>query len=144
MAHKTALGPRGRTYYPSVLSVDDAGADAGADTDFDGDTEAQRSSGPSTEEMSSTEELSSSVYDETNQQFLIRGLAEKRKAKAEEQENGQENQQEQQEQQKEEEEEEEGEGASTRAMDRENTPPGKKRKRSGGMDEVLSCCGVYL
>lgn len=135
MAHKTALGPRGRTYHPSVLSVDDAGADG----DFDGDTEAQWSSGPSTEEMSSTEELSSSVYDETNQQFLIRGLAEKRKAKAEEQENRQENQQEQQK-----EEEEEGEGVSTRAMDRENTPPGKKRKRSGGMDEVLSCCGVYL
>lgn len=66
----------------------------------------------------------SSVYDETNQQFLIRGLAEKRKAKRE-QENGQGNQQEQQ--------KKEGEGVRTKAGDRENTPPGKKRKRSGGM-----------
>ena len=107
MVHKTAAGTHGLAYHPSVVSVDDGDA---------GDTEAQS--------LSSTEELSSSVYDETNQQFLIRGLAEKRKAKRE-QDNGQGNQQEQQ--------KEEGEGVRTRTGDRENTPPGKKRKRSSGM-----------
>ena len=107
MVHKTAAGTHGLAYHSSVVSVDDGDA---------GDTEAQS--------LSSTEELSSSVYDETNQQFLIRGLAEKRKAKRE-QDNGQGNQQEQQ--------KEEGEGVRTRTGDRENTPPGKKRKRSSGM-----------
>ena len=121
MAHKTAPGPRGGTYHPSALSVDDP--DSGL-----GDTEVE-SSRSSTEVLSSSsEELSSSVYDETNQQFLIRGLAEKRKAKGEgqEQENGQGNQEEQQEaEDRQEEEQEDG------ARARQTTPPGKKRKRSG-------------
>lgn len=118
MAHKTGVGHSGGTYHPSAVSVDDGDA---------GDTEAQSLS--STEELSSSSEgLSSSVYDETNQQFLIRGLAEKRKAKMEQEGNRQEDQQEQQEgEERQEEQQENG------AMTRQTTPPGKKRKRSGGM-----------